>query len=163
MNYNSTTLKIIDLLKEKSIFYEIYEHTPVRTSEEAARVRPDFSLKQGAKAIIVKAYVSKNNFDYVMLVIPGDKKFFGNKVKKFLKTKELRFATAEEVEKVTNGVLVGGVPPFGSIFGLKTYLDEGVLENESIIFNAGDRSISLSLKSRDFIKVGNPTICVISQ
>jgi len=41
--------KIINLLKDNHITYKTYQHEPVFTSEQAAKVR-NTSLKQGAKA-----------------------------------------------------------------------------------------------------------------
>ncbi|MCH7951124.1 hypothetical protein IH980_00095 [Patescibacteria group bacterium] len=53
----------------------------MRTSEEAARLRPGYSLKQGAKAIIVRVKQSKAKKFFVMLVLPGDLRFDIKKVK----------------------------------------------------------------------------------
>ena len=52
--YNAACKKIIDLLEKNSIDYKYFEHAPVRTSEEAAKVRSDYSLSQGAKALIIR-------------------------------------------------------------------------------------------------------------
>lgn len=81
---------------------------------------------------------------------------------KLLKTmtgsKALRFATEEEVAKITR-CLPGAVPPFGSLFQVRTVLDQSLLDQGSIInFNAGLRTRSLSMSTSDFLRVENPTI-----
>lgn len=49
------------------------------------------------------------------------------------------------------GVEIGGVPPFGeNLFGIETFVDNGLFENERIAFNAGSRSVSVIMKSSDY-------------
>ena len=144
----NTYNKLIELLKGNNIEYLEYRHEPVRTSEEAVKTRPGISLSQGAKALIVKIYPSK---EFIMLVVPGDKRFDTSLVKKVLNITELRFATEEEVVKITDGVLPGGVPPFGNLFNIPVFVDPKLLENEKIAFNAGDKGISIIMNPKDYV------------
>lgn len=158
MEYHPTVNKIISLLKDNNYWFETFEHEPVRTSEEASKIRTGYNLRQGAKAIIIKAYFIGTLDKFVMLVIPGDLRFDSQKVKQSLKAKNLRFATEEEVIQITGGVQPGGVPPFGNLFDLEVYADKSLFENEKIIFNAGDRRFSIAIKSADFKKLVKPAI-----
>lgn len=156
--YHPLVEQIINLLKQENCWFETFEHEEVRTSEQAAQVRTGYSLHQGAKAIILKVYFPGNEERFVMLVIPGDCRFDTKKVKEILNAKNLRFATEEEVIKVTNGVLPGGVPPFGNLFNLEVFADKTLFENEKIIFNAGDKKFSIASKSSDYQKLVSPKI-----
>jgi len=79
MTYHETVKKIQDLLRVNNVWFESFEHEPVRTSEEAAMVRPEYAQHQGSKSLIV--YVRTIAADaacdkrFVMLVIPGDMQF----------------------------------------------------------------------------------------
>lgn len=157
MTYHLIVNKIINILEENNCWFETFEHKPVRTSEEAAKIRTGYSLQQGAKAMIVRARVNRKS-KFVMLVYPADKKFDSKKVKQLLKTNDLRFATEEEVVKITSGVVPGGVPPFGNLFGLEVYCDQGLFENEKIVFNAGDQRFSIAMKTEDYQKIIKPTV-----
>lgn len=150
MTYHSTVEKIKNLLTENSIDYETFEHEPVRTSEEAAKIRPGYSLDQGAKALVVKS-----GGDFRMFVMPANLRMSSSKVKKNLGIKEVRFATPEEVSEITNGVQVGGIPPFGNLFNIPVIVDPKLFLNERIVFNAGDRSFSIGMSSKDYRKVVN--------
>ncbi|MGI5826763.1 MAG: YbaK/EbsC family protein [Patescibacteria group bacterium] len=145
------------MLLENQCWFECFEHEPVRTSEEASKVRTGYTLKQGAKALIVRVK-SKNESSFVMLVFPADLRFDKNKVKALLDVKDIRFATEEEVSTITQGVEVGGVPPFGNLFGLEVYVDPKLFDNEKIIFNAGDRRFSIAMVSSDYQKLVNPLV-----
>lgn len=158
MDYHPAVNRIISILKENNAWFETFEHEPVRTSEEAAKIRTGYSLEQGAKALIIRVKISNQEKRFVMVVIPGDKRFDNQKLKTFLKAKDLRFATEDEVTNITAGVLPGGVPPFGNLFGLEVYADQGIIDMTKIIFNAGDKRFSIAMKSIDYINIVNPIV-----
>jgi prolyl-tRNA editing enzyme YbaK/EbsC (Cys-tRNA(Pro) deacylase) len=149
--------QITDILHEHECWFEEFEHEPVRTSEEAAALRDSYTLQQGAKAIIIRAKIPNEGKMFVMLVIPSDQKFDSAKVKQLLHSKDIRFATEDEVEEITKGVKPGGVPPFGNLFGLEVISDVSLYQNEKIVFNAG-RTSSIGMKSADYKRLVQPRI-----
>ncbi|PIR61882.1 MAG: hypothetical protein COU66_01405 [Candidatus Pacebacteria bacterium CG10_big_fil_rev_8_21_14_0_10_44_11] len=159
--YHPVVSQILQLLRDTNCWFETFEHSPVRTSEEAAKLRDGYTLQQGAKALVFRVKIFNSNKKFVMLVVPGDARFNTNKVKKLFSAKDIRFATEEEVIQLTNGVLPGGVPPFGNLFDLAVIADPTLFENEKIIFNAGDRSFSVAMRSADYKEIGKPQITSI--
>lgn len=158
MEYHPIVDQIKNLLEKHNCWYETFGHQPVRTSEQAAKIRTGYSVDQGAKALIL---YTDDQERFVMLVLPGDKRFDNNKVRSFLEVSHLRFATPKEVEQITGGVIVGGVPPFGNLFDLEVIVDPSLFENEKIIFNAGDRRYSIAMKSKDYRKLVKPKVVEI--
>ena len=157
MDYHRVTEKIESLLKEGNFWYERFEHEPVRTSEEAASVRDGYTMRQGAKALIVRIKkVGKKIF--VMIVLPGNARFDTKKAKDLLNAKDIRFASPDEVAEITGGIVPGGVPPFGNLFNLEVYADESLFDNEKIVFNAGDKRVSLGMLSDDYKKIVSPHV-----
>jgi Ala-tRNA(Pro) deacylase len=146
--------KIIQQLDQSGVEYNLTEHEPVRTSEEAAKIR-GVDIKTGAKAMVIKA---KEN--YFLIVLPADQRLNWRKVEKILGVKHLRFATEEEAEKVTS-VKMGAVPPFGNILGLPTYFEETLFHNEVVNFNPGSKTHSISIKSSDLKKLVEPSVVSI--
>jgi Ala-tRNA(Pro) deacylase len=158
MDFHHCVADIIKSLEENSFLYDYFEHEPVVTSEQAAAVRSEYDLCQGAKALLVKIYETKKSGQFVMFVVPGDRQFDNELVRENLRVIKTRFATREEADKITNRIEFGGVPPFGNLFGLPVYVDPLVLENERIIFNAGDRRISIGMQSSDWKKIVEPLV-----
>jgi len=163
MDYHPTVEKIKSLLVKNSCWFEAFEHAPVRTSEEAAKIRTGYTLQQGAKAIIARVKESGKGKRFVMFVVPADKRFDAGKIKNNLGLSDIRFATEQEIIELTQGVVPGGVPPFGNLFGLDVFSDDGIFKNEKIVFNAGDRSYSIAMISNDYKKVVNPIVKDIAQ
>jgi Ala-tRNA(Pro) deacylase len=143
--------KIRQLLDENNISYEFKEHEEVRTSEEAARVRGE-DIKIGAKAMLLKC-----DDNFIMFILSSALKIDSKRVKQITGTKSARFATPEEVMEHT-GCLPGGVPPFANIFGLDFYVDRSIEQNEQMAFNAGERTKSIKMKTKDYIRLLSPKI-----
>ena len=141
--------RIIERLTLAGITHRVSHHAPVFTSEEAAAIR-GVSLACGAKALIMRA-----GEEFVMAVIPADRKLDSKQLKQLRGVKSLRFATKEEVFELT-GLLPGSIPPFGSLFNLPTIMDPALGLNETITFNAGDHAISVFMAHGDYVAVEKP-------
>ena len=135
--------------------FAVSQHAPVFTSEEAAAVR-GVALSSGAKALVVKA-----GEEFLLLVVPADRKLDSKKARTQLGVKALRFASREEVEQLT-GLQPGSIPPFGSLFGLSTRCDPALGLNERINFNAGDHAVSISITYADYLAVERPAMVEIT-
>ncbi len=149
MNTLENVLKILD---EKKIEYKRTEHEPVRTSEEAAKLR-GVELKSGVKAMLLKTAEGK----FIMVLIEADKRIDLKKMAELEKTKKAQLANSQEVLEET-GAELGGVPPFGYTknggpYKIKTYMDRNILKNRGANFNAGDRKVSVSMNGADLDKV----------
>lgn len=143
--------RIISDIKKSGFSYKPYTHEPVRTSEEAAKVR-NTPLSWGAKAILMFG-----DDKPVMLVVAGDTKIDPKLYKKISGVKDLRMATAEEVVDVTS-VPIGAVPPFGHVFGIPVYMDEDLRKNKRVVFNAGFHEQSVELAESDYESIAKPII-----
>jgi nondiscriminating aspartyl-tRNA synthetase len=135
---------IQSFLTDKSIQYKHLEHEPTPTSEDSARVRGT-ALHEGAKALILRTSKTRTNY---MVVLPGDMKIDSKKLKEVL-GENFSFEKPEVIlEKY--GLVIGGVPPFGFLLGIKTYYDISILENENVSFNCGTKTQSIDMKVSDF-------------
>ncbi|MDP2749896.1 MAG: YbaK/EbsC family protein [Nanoarchaeota archaeon] len=127
------------------------EHRPVYTCEEAAKVRGT-KIEQAAKALVFKADTKP-----VLAVLQGSKEIDEEKLKHILNAKILKMARADEVKQIME-CDIGSVHPFGNLAGLKVIVDENLLKEEDIVFNAGSHTISIKMKSSDYKKVVEPRI-----
>lgn len=157
--YHPVVARITELLTGAGADFHTFTHEAVRTSEEVAAVRPEYTLSQGAKALIVRIKKKGDpERQFVQLVIPGDSKFSASKARAVLTAKDVRFATEAEVHTLTDGVQSGGVPPFGNLFNIPVYVDHSLLAHDEIIFNAGDRRVSIALSTEDYLRIVEPTV-----
>ncbi len=141
--------RVEERLNGCGVAYQVLRHEPVYTSAEAAAVRGT-SLASGAKALVCKA-----NDQFLMFVLSADRKLASKAVRAAHGWKSFRFASSEEVLELT-GLTPGSIPPFGSLFGLATHCDRRLGDQTSINFNAGDHSISISMRYVDYLAVERP-------
>lgn len=147
--------QIIETLDQHGCKYETQHHEPTLTSEIASRVR-GVSMHSGAKAIVTKGDKTGANYLFVM---PADMKLWGSAAKRAC-GESVGFA--QNPEEVT-GCVPGSVPPFGSLIGLKTFVDPHLAENEIIHFNAGSLTDSVSMRYEDWLAIEKPTVVEIAK
>ncbi|MFA6518828.1 MAG: aspartate--tRNA ligase [Candidatus Shapirobacteria bacterium] len=143
--------RLLAFLDDKQIVYRHLTHAETRTSEESAQARGT-KLEQGAKALVMFADTKP-----ALVVLSAASKLDNAAFKKQFKVSDLRMATPAEV-KAVSGAEIGAVPPFGNLFNVPVYVDEGLLQNEEIAFNAGLLTASVIIKAKDFVTLVVPQI-----
>lgn len=143
--------EIVAFLKKQKVEYKEYRHDPVITSEDASRVRGT-NLHAGAKALVLFA-----DNKPVMIVLPADQKLDMKKFKTLYTIKDLRMATAAEVEKTVH-VAIGAVPPLGNLFDIPLYMASSLRDNKDIVFNAGSHTISIEFAQKEYERICTPIV-----
>src|ERR1700733_1450247 len=139
------------LLQEGVVFREVH-HAPTRTSEESALARGE-ELRVGGKALLIKV-----DADFRLFVLSADRKLDSAAIRAHFQAKKTRFASAEELLKMT-GLVPGSVPPFGApILPFPLYTDPSVFENERIAFNAGSLTDSIVMGIDDYRRLAKPEV-----
>ena len=108
---------------------------------------------QGAKALVVSAQDR-----FVHCVLPANLRADNAALRALVGTRKLRFATREELLQLT-GCEPGSVPPFCNLFGLPVFLDEALCANERVVFSAGSRARSITMRCADLVRVSGATVC----
>ncbi len=150
------TERLVRWLGEEGVAVAVLEHAPVFTSEQAAQVRGT-PIEAGAKALVLLAADEP-----VHVVLPAHRRVDNARVRALVGTRTLRFATAEELLKLT-GCVPGAVPPFGNLFGLPVLADEELARREDIAFNAGSNSVSIVMRAAEFLRLSGARVCALSQ
>ncbi|MEO0470349.1 MAG: YbaK/EbsC family protein [Bacteroidota bacterium] len=144
--------KILHFLDEQQITYRSLSHEPTLTSEESARVRGE-ALEIGGKALLLKV-----NKEFHLFVLSAACKLNSSAIKTYFSVKKLRFATSAELMDQT-GLVPGSVPPFGRpIMNYSLYVDESIVQNERIAFNAGSLTHSVIMSVEDYLRLAQPTV-----
>lgn len=146
--------KIKALLDERGIQYKASHHEPTYTSADAARIR-GVKLEEGAKALILRGKKTGTNWLFVM---PAHLRVDTKKVREIVGERVSFCPNPEEV----SGCEPGSVPPFGSVLGLKTYVDEKLKGVEEINFNAGLLTDSINMLMEDYLEAEQPELVDIT-
>ncbi|MFX1512723.1 MAG: YbaK/EbsC family protein [Promethearchaeota archaeon] len=141
---NTTSAKIIQILDKSQVDYTLYEHTPVYTCEQAAKIR-GIPLSEGIKALLIK--VNKRGF--ILVLTRADQRLNLKKIRQIEGGKKIRFARPEEVKDIA-GCDVGCVHPF---INVKTYVDRILVETPHIEFNPARHDQTIRLNTKDLLSL----------
>jgi prolyl-tRNA editing enzyme YbaK/EbsC (Cys-tRNA(Pro) deacylase) len=142
--------KIQDQLKELGYQYTVIEHAEsTRTAQEAAD-RAGCELGQIVKSLIFKGQESGKP---ILVLTSGANRVDEKRISGYA-GEPIGRADADFVRAVT-GFAIGGVPPFGHLLIMDTYLDEDFLRYETIWAAAGTPNAIFELKTEDLQKLTN--------
>ena len=143
---------ICKYLEENNIGFKKLTHEPTYTSEESAAARGE-DVRIGGKAIVLKV-----DDIFRLFVLSAALRIDSGAIKKYLSAKRIRFASEEELIDFT-GLRPGSIPPFGDpILPFSLYVDESILLNQKIAFNAGSLTNSIVMTVQDYIALTKPEI-----
>lgn len=141
--------RIIRMLAEKGVDYELAEHEPVYTNPAMAG-----ALGVTEDKTVKSLVLATKEGEMIVLVLPGDSKADWKKTAAAAGTKKVSFARPEDVLE-TVGCEVGCVPPFGH--GLQVYMDGGLAEKDRVFFNPGVHHKSFKIRGRDLNTLCTPS------
>ncbi|MCG8376879.1 MAG: YbaK/EbsC family protein [Chlorobiales bacterium] len=144
--------KLRDFLDSNHIRYFIISHSPVYTAQEVA-ASAHIPGKELAKTVMVTI-----DGKLAMAVLPASYKLDFDKLKDAAGTRDALLASEEDFADMFPGCEVGAMPPFGNLYGMKTYVAEELAEDEEIVFNAGNHMELLRLSYADFEQLVKPLV-----
>lgn len=130
-------------LQDCGIQYDVITHSLTGSSSESAQ-SAHVSGDRIAKGVVVK-----NSGDYLLAVIPGehylDIKSLGEQL-----SRDLQMADESELGKLFIDCAEGAVPALGIAYGLTTLVDENLLKQPELYFEAGDHESLIHVREADF-------------
>lgn len=148
------TLK--NFLDDNKVKYVTIRHSVAYTAQqiaESAHIPGD----EMAKTVIVKL-----DGRLVMAVLRGTDKVDIDLLRGAAGAKDAELAGEVQFQGKFPGVEVGAMPPFGNLYDMPVYVEEGLTRDERIAFNAGSHSELIQLDYADFERLVNPTVANFS-
>ncbi len=144
-----------ELLDREHIPYEVFEHYPAYTAQRTAE-NQHTPGRQTCKVVMVK-----REGKAVMLVLPADLRVDFDRLRRVW-DHEAELESEPEFQRLFPGCEVGGEPPFGGLFGLETWVDALLAENEHIVLNAGSHDTSIKMRYADYARLARPRVAAFA-
>ena len=138
------TLK--DYLENQDISYEVIEHRRTDStleSCEAAHIPGD---------LMAKSVLLGDDDSYLMAVVPATRRVRLDHLDE-LTGRHLELIEEIELEGAFADCEPGSIPPIGKPYGIETLVDEYLLEQPEVYFEAGDHSRLIHVSGRQFRKL----------
>ena len=143
--------QLIDCLDGNNVPYEILQHPEAVTAQRLAQAEHVKGRHQ-AKVVIVKS-----GDQHLMTVLPADHHIDLEKVGKAVGN-AASLGKEHEFKSLFPDCVIGAMPPFGNLYGLPTYVDRSLAEQEYIVFEAGTHTDAIKMSYRDYEKVVKPKV-----
>lgn len=152
--------RIVALLTEAGAKFRVIEHEAEGRSEKISVIRgnrPD----QAAKAMVLDVRGGGGGRRHVLAILPGSRKLDFAAVAALFDARKCGFASPDTAQELT-GCAMGAVPPFALNPALTVVVDEDLLANDTLFFNAGRLDRSMELDTKDWLAVVSPRIARIA-
>ena len=141
-----------DYLDHEQVHYDVLPHPEAFRALAIAQTlhTPE---KEMAKVVIVKV-----DQRFVMMVLPASWNVDLHRLRIVFATHQVRLATEEEIKTLFPDCELGAMPPFGHLYGLPVYVDQSLVENQEIVFQAGTHSEAIRMRYWDFASLTFPVV-----
>ena len=139
-------------LDHERVHYDVLPHPEAFRAVAVAQIlhTPE---KEMAKVVIVKV-----DQRFIMMVLPASWCVDFHRVRIVFATHQVRLATEEEFKNMFPDCELGAMPPFGHLYGLPVYVDQSLVEDEEIVFQAGTHSEAIRMRYWDFASLTFPVV-----
>ncbi|MDH3634439.1 MAG: YbaK/EbsC family protein [Gammaproteobacteria bacterium] len=139
-------------LDDNKIKYISINHSPAYTARETA-ASTFIPRREFAKTIIVDLDGEK-----VMAVVSASRHVDIAALRSLAGANMARLATEDEFRSLFPDCEVGAMPPFGSLYDVRVFVDEMVTEVDDLCFNAGSHEQILRMDCGDYLKLEQPVV-----
>ncbi len=135
--------RVSDYLAEQDADFEILPHPHSSTSLESAQ------LAHVPGNCIAKSVVLGDERGYLLAVLPASCRVDLGELHRQT-NRNLGLATEQELGALFEDCEPGAVPPFGNVYDLDTIVDESLVEQSDIYFEAGDHESLVHVSAETF-------------
>jgi Ala-tRNA(Pro) deacylase len=89
---------------------------------------------------------------YALMAIPASCRLDMHLVQAAVGDHHVRLATEEELRRDFPDCELGALPPLGSLLGAPLYVDQELLQHETVVFAAGSQTESVQLRTADLLQ-----------
>jgi Ala-tRNA(Pro) deacylase len=145
-----------EFLDSKNVKYEVISHSPAYTAQEIAAMT-HIRGRELAKVVVIKV-----DGEMAMMVLSASQMIDLQHLRFELQAKMVELATEKEFRDLFPDCETGAMPPFGHLYGMKVYADQGLSKDEEIAFNAGNHRELIKMSYEDFQRLAAPRMLRLS-
>lgn len=143
---------LTNYLSDEQIDYVTIPHTLSYTAQETAASAHVPGI-EFAKTVMVKI-----DGKLAMAVLPAQYKINLGLLKRETQANQVELASEDDFRGLFPGCETGAMPPFGNLYGMDVYVEDSLLNDEEIAFNAGSHTELLKISYQDYMKLVQPKI-----
>ena len=146
----SVSARLETLLEESGASFEVIDHPLAFTAQEEAAAS-HVPGRHWAKTVAILV-----DGEPALAVLPATRMLDVDKLRRVVGTERVQIAREAEFQDLYPDCDLGAMPPFGILYGQRTFVDEALREEELIAFHAGDHRTAIEMSFTDFERLAEP-------
>ena len=140
-------MNVQEYLNKHHIHYDTLSHDPTYSAQTLAE-RLHVPGHRVAKTVLLWA-----DDGYVVAVLPASHNVEMDRVREMLSARVVELAAESECGSQFNDCELGALPPFGSGYGMRTLIDESLLDNQDIVFEGNNHHEAIRMRCQDLLRL----------
>lgn len=150
-------MRVTELFDRERVAYTVDEHPEAGTAIALA-VTEHVPGHQ-----VIKPVVAEADGVMVMCALPADRRVDMSALRNALGARAVRLVSEPELADVCLDCDLGAEAPVGRLYGMDTFMDESLLDQEVVVFQAGTHRTAVRVGRSDFQRLANARIANFSR
>lgn len=143
---------LTEFLESRHVDFDLLTHPRAYTAQQTA-ASAHLRGRQVAKTVMVAV-----DGRIAMCVLPATDRLDLRRLQAVTGARQVAICSEEEFAGMFPACEPGAMPPFGNLFDMDVYLDDGLAEDDEIAFNAGTHTELIRMSYSDFEELVNPRV-----
>ena len=143
-------MNLQSLLDDMGVQYRVSHHPTVYTAQMLAEAEHVPGRK------VIKPVVIEADGEFVMCALPACYRVDLGELKDQLQASEVRLVEEPRLSELFPDCELGAVPPIGRMYGMTTLMDESLVADDHVTFQAGTHADAVTMSLAEYRRVAQP-------
>jgi Ala-tRNA(Pro) deacylase len=139
-------------LDEQGVRYRLSQHPPAYTSQDLA------AAEHVAGRKVIKPVVVRADGHWYMCALPASYRVDLQELREQLRADDVTLADEQTMERLFPECELGAAPPIGKLFGMPTLMDESLVADDTVMFQAGTHTDCVTMPLADYRRIADAEI-----
>ena len=148
----NSTSSLQSYLDDMGVRYRVSHHPTAYTAQMLAEAEHVPGRK------VIKPVVVRADGEFVMCALPACYRVDLGELKDQLQANEVQLADEQALATLFPGCEVGAAPPIGRLYGMTTLMDESLIADDRVTFQAGTHEDAVTMSLTEYRRVALPEV-----
>lgn len=150
-------MNIQEFLQDRAVRFHVIGHTETYDAQRMSQALHT-SGHVVAKTVLLRCPLG----NYAVAVLPAADSVDPTRAADALEVDHVELATETELASICDDCEVGALPPFGSLYEMRTLVDRQLAEQDDLLFEGNNHSESIRMQFTDFAALEQPIVAEFS-
>lgn len=145
-------MNVQSYLDQMGISYRVCHHPIAYTAQDLAAAEH----MSGSK--VIKPVIIRAGGEFMMCALPASYKIDIDELRTQLQVSDVAIVNEEKLNDLFPDCELGAEPPIGRLYNMQTLMDESVMNDDQVMFQAGNHSDAVIMSLADYRRAAMPEV-----